>query len=108
VAERRRPKRDAKLDKQLAAALGRAGDDTEKADKARSWHSKATAAVPEVRGLRFCPGCKRCLNRDRNAAANICLQLKRLDLGLGPIKAMDKDEARLMEADAEVALNNCF
>ena len=67
--------------------------------KAREFYERTIARVPEVRGLRLCPNCKRCLNRDNNAANNIGLQFKRLVLGLGPIKKLDKDEKLLHKAN---------
>jgi len=101
IAEQHRPRRDAKAlvrrDKRLAQLEQQGGNEVLEA-KAHKFYTRTIARVPEVRGLRLCPKCKRCLNRDNNAANNIGLQFKRLLLGLGPIKALDKDEIQLHKA----------
>ena len=105
IAEQRRPKRDAralkKRDEQLARIESTGGDEAATA-KAHLIYTKTIARVPEIRGLRYCPKCTRCLNRDRNAANNIGLQLKRLAFGLGPIRAMDADERILHAASNDL------
>jgi hypothetical protein len=71
--------------------------------KAEQIYKKTIAKTPELRGLRFCPGCTRCLNRDRNAASNIGLQFKRLVFGLGTIKHMEEYELELHGADTHLS-----
>ena len=85
-------------DQRLAQLAQQGGDEALEA-KAREFYTRTITRVPEVRGLRLCPMCKRCLNRDKNAANNIGLQFKRLLLGLGPIKALDSDEKLLHKAN---------
>jgi hypothetical protein len=103
IAEQHRPQRDARALKKRDDRLAMPGaTDAEKA-KAEDIYQKTIAKVPELRSLRFCPGCTRCLNRDRNAANNIGLQFKRLAFGLGTIKAMTSEEEALHTADVELA-----
>jgi hypothetical protein len=106
IAEQHRPKRDARALKRRDEKLAHldASDGTQEAkDKAESIYQRTISSVPELRSLRFCPNCTRCLNRDRNAANNIGLQFKRLIFDLGTIKSMTKSEKELNDADAEMA-----
>jgi len=105
IAEQHRPKRDARAlkrrDERLAHLETSGGTQAAK-DKTESIYQRTISAVPELRSLRFCPTCTRCLNRDRNAANNIGLQFKRLIFDLGTIKSMTKSEKELNDADAEI------
>ena len=105
IAEQHRPKRDARALKrrdERLAHLEASGGTQEAKDKAESHYQKTIAKVPELRSLRFCPNCTRCLNRDHNAANNIGLQFKRLLFDLGTIKSMTKTEKELNDADVEM------
>lgn len=106
IAEQhRRTARDAAARKRLDAKLAfleQSGADEAAKTKAQTIYTRTVAKTPEIRGLRFCPGCARCLNRDRNAACNIGLQFKRLLFGLGPIKALSKEEKEMVDADADM------
>lgn len=62
---------------------------------------RAIARPPEIRGLRFCTGCKRCMSRDRNASFNIGLQFKRLVCGMGPIRKFTSEERALHDAETQ-------
>ena len=106
IAEQRRPARDTalrgKLQRRLSelTAQGYATTDV-RVVQAHKWHERALARPPEVRGLRYCAhGCKRCLNRDYNAACNIHVNFQRLLFGLGPIRTLTAGEAALQDADA--------
>lgn len=70
----------ARLTKRLAATTS----PTEVA-RARQAHDRAIARPFEIRGLRLCSRCGRCLNRDANAARQIAVQLKRLLVGAGTL-----------------------
>ena len=103
IAEQHRPERDARALKRRDERLAVPGVTEAEKAKAEDIYQKTIAKVPELRSLRFCPGCTRCLNRDRNAANNIGLQFKRLAFGLGTIKAMSSEEEALNAADVELA-----
>ena len=51
----------------------------------------------EIRGLRFCHGCGRCLNRDANSAPQMAVQLKRLLVGAGPWHRVSKGDQEMQE-----------
>ena len=59
----------------------------------------AMARPCEVRGLRFCSGCFRCLNRDGNSAPLMAVQLKRLLLGAGPLFKPSRLDAKIQDAE---------
>ena len=97
LAERdRRVQSDARLEQRLGERLERAETASQRA-AARAWFDRALSRPCEIRGLRFCSGCKRCLNRDANSAPQMAVQLKRLVLGAGPLHKVSKEDADLQE-----------
>ena len=86
----RRKQSDERIEKQLEERLQRAESETEE-DKAY----RASSRPCEIRGLRFCNGCKRCINRDGNSAPQMAVQLKRLLIGLEPLHRMSSEDARM-------------
>jgi hypothetical protein len=95
--EARRPARDARVASRLVKALAKAGDDVEKQTLAQQRHDRCIAYRPHIRGLRCCSNanCGAIANRDRNGAANICLQGKRLALGIGIFKVPTRRQQQL-------------
>ena len=80
--KQRRAKRDEGLRQKYDERMARAQTDDERA-AVEQWYARALARPCQIRGLRLCKRCGRCLNRDRNAAQQMAVQLKRLLLGLG-------------------------
>jgi hypothetical protein len=69
--------------------------------KVEQWYVSAMARPCEIRGLRFCTGCKRCLNRDANSAPQMAVQLKRLLLGAGTLHRLSAAETELVQLQIE-------
>ena len=102
LAERhRRVKKTERLNLRLSKQLERAETDEQRA-VAQKQYARAMAKPCEIRGLRFCTNCKRCLNRDANSAPQMAVQLKRLMLGMSPLYKRDKKEEELDKLDAAV------
>jgi hypothetical protein len=99
LAERdRRIQSDERLEARLSERLARADTPAERR-RAREWFERVLDRPCEIRGLRFCAGCSRCLNRDANSAPQMAVQLKRLLLGLGPLYTRTRAEERLDALD---------
>ena len=97
LAERdRRMQSDARLEQRFGERLGHAETAAQRA-AAKACFDRALSRPCEIRGLRFCSGCKRCLNRDANSAPQMAVQLKRLVLGAGPLHKVSKEDAELQE-----------
>jgi hypothetical protein len=101
LAERdRRAQSDERLECRCHQKLELA-DTAAQREKIRAKFDRDLSNPVEIRGLRFCQSCGRCLNRDANSAPQMAVQLKRLLLGLGPLykrnKTEEKIEAREME-----------
>lgn len=97
LAERdRRAGADARLEAKLEERLARAETEEQRAAAAR-WFDAAMGRPCEIRGLRFCEGCCRCLNRDANSAPQMAVQLKRLVLGLSPLHRVSDEDRRLQK-----------
>jgi len=94
--------RDERLDERLQKQLANADlTPQQKAKAVKSYH-RSMAFPCEIRGLRFCQQCHRCLNRDANAAPQMAVQLKRLVLGLGVLYPRTKQEAAMDAMDDTV------
>jgi hypothetical protein len=102
LAERdRRAASDERLEVRLVDRLRRAETSVQR-QNARAWCDRAMSRPCEIRGLRFCSGCKRCLNRDANSAPQMAVQLKRMLLGIGPLYKQDKKEVQTEKLEAEL------
>jgi hypothetical protein len=102
LAERdRRSQSDERLELQRDKRLVLA-DTAEKRRKVREHFDRAMSRPCEIRGLRFCSGCKRCLNRDANSAPQMAVQLKRLLLGVGPLYKQSKVEQSIERRELEL------
>ena len=102
LAERdRRAQSDERLEARLAGWLERA-ETTAQRDVAHQWYDRAMGRPCEIRGLRFCNGCQRCLNRDANSAPQMAVQLKRLVLGLAPLYRLSDEDGRLQAMRAAI------
>jgi hypothetical protein len=99
LAERdRRAQTDDRLEARLRTQLERAETPAQRAS-ARQHYDRAMGRPCEIRGLRFCNGCTRCLNRDANSAPQMAVQLKRLLLGMGPLYKRSKQEEEVDKLD---------
>ena len=99
LAERdRRDAMDARAEKAFASRMARAATDAQKVAARRAFDF-AMARPCEVRGLRFCSGCFRCLNRDGNSAPLMAVQLKRLLLGAGPLFKPSRLDTKIQDAE---------
>jgi hypothetical protein len=97
----RRMQTDERLEHRLAMQMERAETDEQRA-VALKQYNRAMAKPCEIRGLRFCTNCKRCLNRDANSAPQMAVQLKRLMLGMSPLYKRGKKEEEMDKLDAAV------
>ena len=97
VEQARRPARDARAAAALAKALAKTEDDEQRL-KLQTRHDRVVAHRPHVRGVRCCTQCDVRLSRDRNGAANIGLNGKRLALGLGLFREPSPRQVQLQEA----------
>lgn len=97
LAERdRRVQSDERLEQRLAERLERCETEAQR-DSARQAYDRGMSRPCEIRGLRFCQGCSRCLNRDANSAPQMAVQLKRLLVGAGPLHRMSKADQAMQE-----------
>ena len=97
----RRAQTDSRLEERLGKQLEWADTSAQRV-AARQRYDRAMGHPCEIRGLRFCNRCKRCLNRDANSAPQMAVQLKRLMLGMGPLYKRDKKEEELDKLDTAV------
>ena len=87
---------DERLEQRLAERLERCETEAQR-DSARQAYDRGMSRPCEIRGLRFCQGCSRCLNRDANSAPQMAVQLKRLLVGAGPLHRMSKADQAMQE-----------
>ena len=97
----RRAQSDERIEKRLQERLQCAETAAQRA-AARQWHERALSRPCEIRGLRFCNGCKRCVNRDANSAPQMAVQLKRLLIGLGPLHRVSSEDAELQRMTIDI------
>ena len=97
----RRASCDERLEERRRERLERA-ETREQRVKAVQWYERALSRPCEIRGLRFCSGCKRCLNRDANSAPQMGVQLKRLVLGLHPLHRVPPEDEELQRMSLEI------
>ena len=97
----RRAHSDERIEKRLQERLQRAETAAQRA-AARQWHERALSRPCEIRGLRFCNGCKRCVNRDANSAPQMAVQLKRLLIGLGPLHRVSSEDTELQRMAIDI------
>ena len=97
LAERdRRAQSDERLELQLKKRLERC-ETSEQRARSRAWFDCAMSRPCEIRGLRFCSGCQRCLNRDANSAPQMGVQLKRLMINAGPLHRLSKEDEHMQK-----------
>ena len=76
----------------------------EERDLAITKCERAIARPFEIRGIRLCKGCSRCLNRDANSAPQMAVQLKRLLVGAGALHKKSAAEKRLERTEIQIIL----
>lgn len=102
LAERdRRIQSDERLERRFEQRLRLATTPVQRT-AAKQWFDRALSRPCEIRGLRFCSGCQRCLNRDANSAPQMAVQLKRLLLGAGPLYKQNKTERQVEALETEL------
>lgn len=95
LAERDRcAQRDERLERQYEERRARCETKAQR-QSARAWFDRALSRPCEIRGLRFCSDCQRCLNRDANSAPQMGVQLKRLLTGAGTLHSVSKEDAHM-------------
>ena len=109
VAERdRRMQLDERSERRWQETLDLARTRVEPAERraerkaADDWFDRALKRPCEIRGLGLCSGCKRCLNRDGNAAPQMAIQLKRLLLGAGLLHRVSPEDAALQRMSNDI------